>query len=531
MDRNNDRPKNKPKLYYILVIIVSVLAIAASALLMVSAATRTAVANNMAEQKMIIEWEKPVISIIMLAVFFVIGYFVISRTSEYSIGSLFVFTILFHAIAGLALILFGRTAPGGDAAAIFKMAEQMAAGDLSFIGFDDSYLSYYPQQIGLTVFLAFFLKLLSFLPYEFAAHHAIKALYVVFNCITVAFGYLAVKELWRSKVVCATFLYLSIFNIPFIVFSSFIYGEVPSFMAMTIAMYFIFRLEKKTGPAVLNIIFTVLFVTLSVFVRKNSLIFMIAAIIVLLLIFISCKKAEYLITAAAVLVCCLAVLPLTLKYFEQKTGREADSGVTMYSYLAMGMQDTSSRGPGWYNGFNFDTYRDTGMDTKKTNELSSEAIKERKEFFKNNSKEAVKFYTEKFLTQWSDPTLASCQATYADFGGRSDFMEQVYSGKYNKIYIAICNLFQELVYIGAFIWCGKNLLKMLSGEGKSECKSVVYLGIITVIGGFIFHMFWEANSRYIFPYVCMLVPYAACGFGSLFKHNYKFTDSEKRRYD
>lgn len=518
MDRNNDRPKNKPKLYYILVIIVSVLAIAASALLMVSAATRTAVANNMAEQKMIIEWEKPVISIIMLAVFFVIGYFVISRTSEYSIGSLFVFTILFHAIAGLALILFGRTAPGGDAAAVFKMAEQMAAGDLSFIGYDDSYLSYYPQQIGLTVFLAFFLKLLSFLPYEFAAHHAIKALYVVFNCITVAFGYLAVKELWRSKVVCATFLYLSIFNIPFIVFSSFIYGEVPSFMAMTIAMYFIFRLEKKTGPAVLNIIFTVLFVTLSVFVRKNSLIFMIAAIIVFLLIFISCKKAEYLITAAAVLVCCLAVLPLTLKYFEQKTGREADSGVTMYSYLAMGMQDTSSRGPGWYNGFNFDTYRDTGMNAKEANRISSEVIKERREYFKNNPSECFKFYREKFQTQWCDPTLASCQATLTDFGGRAQIINDIYNGEYNKYFVALCNMFQNAVYIGVFIWSLLSIKKFLSIRNYRG-NLAVFLGIITVIGGLMFHMMWEANSRYIYPYAMLLVPYAAYGFGHLIEKN------------
>ena len=37
---------------------------------------------------------------------------------------------------------------------------------------------------------------------------------------------------------------------------------------------------------------------------------------------------------------------------------------------------------------------------------------------------------------------------------------------------------------------------------------VIFVGIF---GGFLFHMLWEANSRYILTYACMLIPYAASG--------------------
>ena len=54
---------------------------------------------------------------------------------------------------------------------------------------------------------------------------------------------------------------------------------------------------------------------------------------------------------------------------------------------------------------------------------------------------------------------------------------------------------------------------------KCEWGVMYYLGIITVIGGFLFHMMWEANSRYIFPYAMLLIPYAAFGFGNILEKN------------
>ena len=507
-----------PKIKYVLIMILSVLSVAFTFLLMLSAITRTAVANNMTEQMMTVEWEKPFSSLFCFGLFIVIGFIVVKRSSEYNQRLLFSVTILIHAAVGVALIVFGRTGPAGDPGVVYSMAEQAAVGNFGFVSSGESYLSYYPQQIGLTVFLGLLLKGINLIPFNVSPHHAIKVIYVILNCVSVTFGYLFVKEKWKNYKVNGAFLYLSMLNLPFMMYSSFIYGEVPSFTAMTAAAYFLLRIEKKKGPEVFNMILFVLSLVLAVFVRKNSLIFAIATLIVLVLMFLGKKKSWMLVLAVTAMALCICVLPLTLKYFENKTGSKVDSGVTMYSYLAMGMQE-GGRGPGWYNGFNYNTYRDTGMNTEEANKISSEAIKERKQYFKDNPKEAVKFYTDKFLTQWSDPTLASCQATWADFGGRSEFMVSVYEGKYNQYYVMLCNAFQNMVCIGAFIWSLLNLKTVMTE--KKGLETVVYLGIITVIGGFIFHMIWEANSRYIFPYAMLLMPYAASGIAQIFHFRLK----------
>ncbi|MCR5848479.1 MAG: hypothetical protein K6G75_10235 [Lachnospiraceae bacterium] len=510
------------KAEYVLVVILSILAVFFTCFLMLNVITKTAVAGDMSVQKMIVEWEKPISSIILLAVFAVPGFFVIKNSYEDRNKVLFFTVLTVHVLLGFVLVLFARSAPGGDAAAVYNMAAQAAEGDMGFFTSGESYLSYYPQQIGLTVFLSVILREINAIPYTLSPHHAIKVLYVLMNAVSLTFGYLFVKEAWENDKITAAFLYISFVNLPFIMYSSFIYGEIPSFCAMSVCMYFLLRYEKRKGPAFINIPVFVIMLSLSVFLRKNSLIFVIAVVISLILTFLKRKKAEFLIVAAVALILALLILPATIKIFENKTERKLDSGVTMYSYLAMGMQE-SERGQGWYNGFNFDTYKNTGMDTKETNRISSEAIKERVGYFKENPKEALKFYIGKFRTQWCDPTLASCQATYNDFGGRSSFFTSIYDGKLNSFYVALCNMFQNAVCIGAFIWSMINLKNVLTHKNTDK-SIIIYLGIITVLGGFIFHMIWEANSRYIFPYAMLLVPYGAAGLGEIFSMESKYDD-------
>ena len=509
--------KKKVTIQYVLLIILSALSVIFSGLLMISALIKTASANNMSEQKMIIEGEKILLVVISLLVFYALGYFLLQTMSRWRIESFFAFVLIFHALLGTLLVLFGRSGPAADSASVYEMALKLSEKDLSFIGNPDSYLSFYPQQIGLTVFLAAIIKVLKLIPFENSLHHLLKLVYVALNCVTITFGYLSVKEIWRSKKVSSAFLYLSLFNLPFIMYSSFIYGEIPSLAAMSVAVFFLCRFEKKHGAPALNISFMVVFMVLSVFVRKNSLIFIIAALIVLVLIFMKNHKKEYLITAIASFIACLVILPLTLENYELEAKEDVSKGVTMYSYIAMGMQD-SSRGPGWYNGFNFDTYKNTGMDSKETNKISSKAIEDRVRYFKENPKECYTFYRDKFLTQWADPTLASCQATYVDYGGRAKIIQKIYDGDFNKFYVFFCNVFQNVIYIGVFIWSLNNFRKVVTTDRK-ECMVSAYIGIITVIGGFLFHMMWEANSRYIFPYAMMLIPYAAFGYGNLLEHN------------
>ena len=49
-----------------------------------------------------------------------------------------------------------------------------------------------------------------------------------------------------------------------------------------------------------------------------------------------------------------------------------------------------------------------------------------------------------------------------------------------------------------------------------------YLPMIGAFGGFLFHMIWEANSRYIFLYWLLIFPYASKGLFDLYEFTVPF---------
>ena len=501
------------KIQYILTLTAAFIGVSLLCLMSISAFVSTAYAEDMLGRMMLEKSDNVILSLLEAGLALAVGFFLAMVFSDKKrIKYLFIFTIAWYILMGAIFILFSRSAPAADALTTLRMAEMYAANDLSFVG-TDSYLTYYPQQIGLTVFLGMIIKAVKILPYSFAYYHIIKVIYCLINCLTFSFGYLLVKNMWGSSRINATYMILSIFNLPFIMYASFVYSEIPSFCLIMGGTFFIYMMIKEKGMAPVNIVFGIICLTLSVLIRKNSLIFVIAVLIVLILKFMESRRADILLSAVILLILCFTILPVTLKIFEAKTGRDVSKGVTALSYFAMGMQE-GGFGPGWYNGFNFDTFTESGMDPEKSNEISREAIKERREYFKNNSEEFVKFYKGKFLTQWTDPTYAACQATYDEYGGRINFFKSLYTGKWNATFIHLCNIYQNLIYAGAFVWAVFRFVPAL--KNKKEDMAADYILLIAVIGGFIFHMLWEANSRYIFLYAMMLIPYAAAAIGGFF---------------
>ena len=409
---------------------------------------------------------------------------------------------------GGILVLFGRTAPAADAWSVYSAAENLAMGNTSVIHPTDSYLSYYPQQIGLMAFFELIIRLWKILPTDLQAYHFIKVLYVLLTWFIVYYQYSSVHLLWEDDRADCIYLILAGANLPLIMYSSFVYGEIPSFAALSIGCYYLLKILKSTKIIIPHGILSILFLMLSVMLRKNSLVIIIAVIIVTVLEGIKTNRRGLLLLACICLVSSLSILPSTLKIYELRSGSTLSSGVPAMSYFAMGMQE-SSRGNGWYNGYNFNTYQETGMDAAATSDISREFMNERTLYFREHPGYAADFYGRKFLSQWADGTYASRQATLATFGGRNPIVESFYSGDNSKFYIEYCNIFQNILYLGCFIGI---LFPLLD---KKRIPLYLWLGITGVFGGFLFHMIWEANSRYIFLYGLMMMPYASYGLSRL----------------
>lgn len=596
--------------------IVTLLTMLLSMLLFAGSFLTTCYADNMETQQVLLRPDNPLWNLLELAGFgllFCGCLYLYEKIGEKFRRGLLVFTLTFVFGLGILLILFGRTVPAADALSVYNAAAEWILGNTDIIHPTVSYLSYYPQQIGLMAFLELLLRIWNLTGLSVPAWHFIKLVYVCLLCGAIWFQYLSLQYLWpeKYKKISCCYLVLVCCNLPMIMYSSFVYGEIPSFAALSVGCYLLLRLlggvspggsyrdnvspgdsspdssyrdnvSRNDAPSVTaydyvprmlrQILFTgfgsILFLTLSVLLRKNSLIPVIAVLLVLLFEALRPGRNGKMRLGLLIMAVCLAVtsvgiLPLVQKCYEKKAGNTLSSGVTAMSYLAMGMQE-ASRGCGWYNGFNIDTYDTAGMDTALANEISRLAIDERLTYFREHPGYTADFYLHKHLSQWADGTYASRQATLATYGGRSAFFKEVYEGSLSGGYIEWCNAWQNVLYLGVLVFCIDSLKKRRKSKvvghmadqtaGHTEgCTAdhmadqldadqlgadrhgadrhgadrlgadrhgadrlgadrlYIYVGLIAVLGGFLFHIFWEANSRYIFSYSLLLMPY--CGAG------------------
>ncbi len=551
--------------------IVRILTLLLAVLLFAGSFLTTCYADNMETQQVLFRLDNPLWNLLELAGFGLLFcaclHFYDKFGRKFRRG-LLIFTLGFLFCLGILLILFGRTVPAADAMSVYNAALEWIQGNLDVIHPTVSYLSYYPQQIGLMAFLELFLRIWNLTGISAPAWHFIKLIYVCLLCAAVLFQYLSLKYLWREhwEEISCCYLLLVCCNLPMIMYSSFVYGEIPSFAALSVGLYLLLRLlsgitfpgrasdisckgmsvkpfasEASSEtilspklPSTRSAFFTgtgsILFLALSVMLRKNSLIPIIAVLLVLLfesLRFGRSVRARLCLLGMAV---CLAVtsmgiLPLVQKCYEKKAGNTLSSGVTAMSYFAMGMQE-ASRGCGWYNGFNIDTYDAAGMDSALANEISRQAVWERLAYFRGHPGYAVDFYARKHLSQWADGTYASRQATLATYGGRSGFFQEVYDGSLSSAYIEWGNAWQDVLYLGTLVFCVSAVHRKRKGtgtapQGSSADSLYLYVGLIAVLGGFLFHILWEANSRYIFLYSLLLMPYCAAGIYTVFAEHAK----------
>ena len=543
--------------------IVMLLTLLLSMLLFAGSFLTTCYADNMETQQVLLRPDNPLWNLLELAGFgllFCGCLYLYEKIGEKFRRGLLVFTLAFVFGLGILLILFGRTVPAADALSVYNAAAEWILGNTDIIHPTASYLSYYPQQIGLMAFLELLLRLWNLTGLSAPAWHFIKLVYVCLLCGAIWLQYLSLQYLWPEnyKKISCCYLILVCCNLPMIMYSSFVYGEIPSFAALSVGWYLLLRLlgsasrdsvSRNDAPSVTTrmlcrIIFTgfgsILFLTLSVMLRKNSLIPVIAVLLVLLFEALRPGRNGKMRLGLLIMAVCLAVtsvnvLPLTQKIYEKKAGNTLSSGVTAMSYLAMGMQE-APRGCGWYNGFNIDTYDAAGMDTALANEISRLAIDERLAYFREHPGYTANFYLHKHLSQWADGTYASRQATLATYGGRSSFFKEVYEGSLSGGYIEWCNAWQNALYLGVLVFCIDSLKKRresrVAGHMADQTADqhgadwhgtdrhgadqlYVYVGLIAVLGGFLFHTFWEANSRYIFSYSLLLMPYCGAGVYTL----------------
>lgn len=120
----------------------------------------------------------------------------------------------------------------------------------------------------------------------------------------------------------------------------------------------------------------------------------------------------------------------------------------------------------------------------------------------NSPSKALRFFKEKLLNQWNEPSYGVFSATRF-MEEPEEWIAEMYYGRGNDIIYGGLDLFQSAVYLLVFVY----FVSLLSGRERTVC----YLPGLFLIGGILFSAIWEAKSRYVYPYMVVALPCAAGG--------------------
>ena len=200
-------------------------------------------------------------------------------------------------------------------------------------------------------------------------------------------------------------------------------------------------------------------------------------------------------------------------FYEHRAKNTMGEGVPAISYIAMGLQWDEGRGHGGWNGYHSDLFMACDYNGEEAARISAESVRASLKYMAGNPAYAVSFFYYKLTEQWTREDYSCISATLDFYADRSPAAWEIYQGKWLSPLMLIMAIHQSLVYLGACCFCVFAVIRWKKRKNSNDIWRLVLL--VTFIGGFLFSIIWEAASRYILPYVILLIPYAAEGFTEL----------------
>ena len=439
---------------------------------------------------------------------------------------LFISAISIYIIADILWTIFVRAPIVGDQVHVNSM------GQLFYRGYDEEiinsntyagiplgeYIQAYNQQIPQAFLYSLFFRLIHI--DEFGTPRALNVIAIIIILIAIyKIGNIISKSHKVNKVRLMV-LFLTFLSLPML--STFVYGDIPSLAFALLSVYYMMRFveydkhidtskglkENLNGaisiqekqPKFLGVKYFVLstvFSMIAYMFRMNSLIFVIATVIYLLFnLFtkITSKTAKENITNALVIVIyvVMSILPAKLvnDYYINKDNLDENKAYPNISYILMGMSE-SWRGNGWYN-------EDIGEPALKNpqgiKEEYENKIKDRLTYFSQNIGYTFRFYTMKLASMWSENTYSVV---------RLNLLHESEDDYLNVIKEPLA-FYQKALLI---LMCVCSIIVLIQNR-KNLSPEIIYL-LLIFMGGFAFHIIWEAKSRYIIPYIVVLIPIAS----------------------
>ncbi len=353
----------------------------------------------------------------------------------------------------------------------------------------DKYVQAHQHQIPLAFLFNIFFKIIKLDVLE-----KLRIINIIANVLTVIALYKINKQLSKKYEMNNSLMLVLIFTfISLIMMANFVYGDIASIPLCLFSVYFVMR-YTETQKTIYAILASILSMIAYMF-KMNSLIFIIAIVIYLLLNLFkeinTIKLNEKLIKIAVIvlyIIICIVPSYFVKNYYLDKYNLDKNKSYPMNGYVLMGMEE-GERANGWYK-WEIGASALSNLEGKK--EEYNEKIKERLIYFSKNIGYTFKFYTDKITSMWAENTYSAIRnnTSVAD-----DPLEDA---------IEPLTFYQKALLI---LMCACSIIALV--QNRKNISLEIILLVTIFIGGFTFHILWEAKSRYIIPYIVALIPLAS----------------------
>ena len=404
-------------------------------------------------------------------------------------------------------ILSVRTVPEADQWIVYDHAYQYLQGDYSMLE-RGGYMSIYSQNLGLMTLWMGLILLFGEEPFlQFQIFQALLLPVLVF-C-----GY-HITGMISDNNRRARFLYLLLITgcLPIYGYSAFMYNDLLSVILLFSCAYFVLRClhnpafqNSGNGFTVRHCVWIIsagLTAFLSVFIRKNSLVILLAFLIVIFIRMVRMKARKYLFLLFFSLLTGGFLLPNLAFRFYPHTSEDATS-IPAITYLYMGANGRQDA-PGWYDGSGLALFIENNFDPEATSIAAKRALNETVQRFLESPGTAFRFYRGKIISQWEAP-MFQCLAMPRLFSENApSYVHSMYyrygigilAEKYMKAY--------QLLLYGSIL-----LFMCIFIRYRTVPDISWFMLLLGAWGGFLFSLIWEAKTRYVLPYFIAMIPYMA----------------------
>ncbi len=409
-----------------------------------------------------------------------------------------------------------RSVPTADSRYVLEAASSAAKNDFSFFSSKQHYFQMFPYQLGIVAIYEGINRL--FGGAATTAMYALNAASLTAACWAIVV--LAERVFSDRRVTLLTILALMLCVQP-ILYTSFLYGSLIGLAAMLWACVLLLRFLVSGRNHL--IVWIALLCAFSVTAKQNNWIGVAAICIVLLLSLIRRFRFSGIVCALAVVLAPILALGAIQSSYESRAGVQLGEGTPQTAWLVMGLSD-SERAPGWYNGYTYSVLKEAGMDTEQAKAAIRRDLSERLDALSSDRAYAADFFYKKVLSQWNEPSFESVWVSKAreHESALPAFAANVYDGALGDA----LNVYFEHGVTFLYSLFAAGLLAMLirrrgagnllradaerraPDETTAEARALLPL---IILGGFLYHLLFEAKSQYALVYLPMMLPYAAFG--------------------